>query len=169
MTLDELAEQLKSGAITVPQWESSMRDFLRTEYEAALILAKGGRDNVTFSDWGYEGSLLKKQYAYLSNFAKEISANPAAWMNGRLNARMNMYGESAYSALEDFRAREAAAQGCDEEENELGGADNNCDGCLEENGKGRVPIGALVPVGARDCISNCRCTIKFYKNGVLIG
>jgi hypothetical protein len=169
MTLDELAEKLKNGSITIAEWESSMRDFLRKEYETTLILAKGGRENITQSDWGYEGSLLKKQYAYLSDFAKEISANPTAWMNGRLNVRMNMYGESAYSALEDFRSREYAAQGCDEEENELGGSDNNCDGCLTETGRGRVAIGSLVPVGSRDCIVNCRCTIRFYRQGVLVG
>ena len=168
MTLDELAESLKSGNITVAQWEESMRDMLRREYETAMILAKGGRENITQSDWGYEGSALKKQYAYLNNFAKEIAADPAAWMSGRLNIRMDMYGESAYAALEDFRAREAKAQGCDEEQNELGGADNNCNGCLTENGRGRVSIGELVPVGSRDCIINCRCTIRFYRNGELV-
>jgi hypothetical protein len=153
MTLAELAEELRSGNITVSQWETSMRDFLRSEYETALILAKGGRDNITFSDWGYEGSLLKKQYQYLSNFAKEISANPTAWMSGRLDTRMKMYGESAYAALEDFQRREAEAQGYTEEIRHLH-ATESCPDCIAA-GEHWEPIGSLPPIGDSVCIVNC--------------
>jgi len=163
MTLAELAEELRSGAITVSQWETSMRDFLRSEYETALILAKGGRENVTFSDWGYEGSLLKKQYQYLSNFAKEISANPTAWMSGRLDARMNMYGNSAYGALEDFQRREAEAQGYDEEIRHLTPAEH-CPDCLDA-AEHWEPIGTLPPIGDSVCLVNCKCVFEFRKTG----
>jgi hypothetical protein len=161
MTLAELAEQLRSGKITVSQWETSMRDFLRSEYETALILAKGGRENVTFSDWGYEGSLLKKQYQYLSNFAKEISANPTAWMSGRLDARMNMYGESAYAALEDFQRREAEVQGYTEEIRHLH-ATESCPDCIAA-GEHWEPIGTLPVIGDSVCIVNCKCTFEYRK------
>ena len=161
MTLAELAEELRSGAITVSQWETSMRDFLRSEYETALILAKGGRENVTFSDWGYEGSLLKKQYQYLSNFAKEISANPTAWMSGRLDARMGLYGESAYTVLEDFRRREAEAQGYTEEIRHLH-ATESCPDCIAA-GEHWEPIGTLPVIGDSVCIVNCKCDFGFRK------
>jgi hypothetical protein len=109
------------------------------------------------------GSAIKKQYAYLDGFAKEIQANPEAWINGRLDARMNLYKESAYTTLADFQAREYGEQGYDEEINILGVADH-CDDCLAETGRGWVPIGTLIPIGDRQCIVNCKCTIDYRRS-----
>jgi len=164
MDLSVLAEQLRSGAINVSQWEASMRDYLRQEYTTAMVLAKGGRENITQSDWGYMGSSLKKQYAYLSNFAKEISANPEKWMNGRLDARMNLYKESAYAALEDFRQREAKLNGFDEER-AIRHASESCPDCIAREAQGWQPIGTLPPIGDSQCIANCKCEWEFRKAG----
>lgn len=165
MTLSELAESLRSGAITLPEWEAAMRDMLREQYIAAMELAKGGRENVTQADWGYVGSELKKQYGYLSNFANDIRTNPEAWMNGRLDARMNLYSESGYAALENFIRREHIEQGYDEERRVLGAADH-CPGCLEQAGKDWQPIGTLDPIGAEECLTNCKCEFEFRKSAV---
>jgi hypothetical protein len=163
MNLEQLAADLKAGNITIAEWEAGMRQYLREQYEAAMILAKGGRGNITQSDWGYDGAALKKQYQYLSNFANEIKANPEKWLAGtRLDARMDLYKDSAYAALEDFRAREALQVGATHEKNELGDADH-CPGCYEAQGAGIVPIGTLVPVGARDCMVRCKCTMHYYR------
>jgi hypothetical protein len=163
MDLEKLAADLKAGNITLAEWESAMRDYLRQQYEAAMVLVKGGRDNITQSDWGYEGSLLKKQYAFLNNFANDIAKNPESWMNGRLNNRMNLYKESAYSALEDMNRREHAQNGFDEERRVLGEADH-CPGCLEQAGQGWQPIGTLDPIGAEECVTNCKCEFEYRRS-----
>jgi hypothetical protein len=49
------------------------------------------------------------------------------------------------------------------ERNVLGISDH-CEGsgsCLAETARGRVPLGALLDIGARKCISNCNCHIEY--------
>lgn len=165
MNLSKLAEDLRSGAITLPEWEASMRDFIRQEYITAMELAKGGREFITQSDWGWMGSELKKQYQFLNNFAKDIAANPEAWMNGRLDARMNLYKESAYSVLENAMRREAERQGFDEERRILGATDKHCPDCLEAAAQGWQSIGTLPAIGDSVCITNCKCEFEYRKSG----
>ena len=139
-----------------------MRDYLRSNYEAAMTLVKGGRDNITQSDWGYEGSLLKKQYAYLNNFAKDIQSNPDAWSNKRLDTRMNLYKESAYAAMEDMQRRNMEQNGYTQERRVLAQVDN-CDDCIEYAGMGWQPIGTLPAIGDSVCITNCKCEFEYGK------
>jgi hypothetical protein len=160
MNLAQLAAQLASGSITVQAWEAAMRDYLRTQFTDAMILAKGGREFVTFSDWGYMGSALKKQYEFLSNFANDISKNTMS--EAQILARMELYKDSAYSALADFMAREALRNGYSEEQNALGVADH-CDDCLTQTARGWVAIGQLIPIGERICIVRCKCTMRYRK------
>jgi len=162
MSLTDLASELKSGSISIAEWESAMRDYLREQYRIAVELVCGGDGIITQADWGYEGYLLRQQYEYLHNFAFEIQANPEAWNSARLDARMNLYSESAYTAMADLQAREARLQGFTEETNELGAADH-CAGCLTETSRGWVAIGELVPIGDRDCIVKCKCTVRYRR------
>lgn len=163
MNLSQLAEQLKNGSITLAEWQSAMKDYLREQYRIALELAKGGAGNITQSDWGYMGSLLRKQYQYLDNFAQDIVNDPAKWLWGNnLINRMNLYSDAAYSALADLQARAMTEAGFTEEANVLGAADH-CDQCLEETAKSWQPIGTLVPVGERICIVKCKCSMKYRK------
>ena len=119
--LDSLAAELiASQGDTLLVWEQSMRDMLRDEYRIALELAKGGAQNITQSDWGYMGAILKEQYAALDNFAMDIAIHPEQWLNGRLGARMKLYEQSAYGALEQFQRRVAEQSGFVEERRVLG-------------------------------------------------
>lgn len=163
MNLELLSWQLKEGDISISEWQAEMREYLRLQYEQAMILAKGGREFVTQSDWGYEGSLLKKQYQYLDGFAQDIANNPDKWLTGNnmLN-RMNLYKDSAYTALEDFQQRKFEQLGFTEEKNDLGDADH-CDDCLQETSRGWVSIGELVPIGDRQCQVRCKCTMRYRR------
>ena len=165
MTLDQLAAALQAGTITLSEWESQMRDIIKFELTAAMELAKGGRENITQSDWGYLGSQAKEQYANLSAFADDIANDPGTWLKGgRLKQRMDLYGQLGYAALEDDLNREHQKNGFTEERNVLEQRDEgNCGGCLEETARGWVEIGSLVPVGERDCCTNDRCSIKYRK------
>lgn len=165
MNLESLAEQLKSGSISLAEWETEMRAVIREELTAAMILSKGGRDQITPSDWGFLGSQAKKQYEKLDTFAQDILNDPITWLNGRrLNARMDLYGQLGYAALEEDLQREAKKSGFTEERNVLEQRDEgNCDGCLKETARGWVPIGELVPVGSRDCVTNDRCSTEYRR------
>lgn len=166
--LELLAEQLISGLITIPQWESEMRDFIRNEYVEAMILQRGGREFVTQADWGYVGSLIKKQYAFLDAFAADIVRDPDYWLTGRLLRRMKLYGQSGYSALEDYRNRDMKKAGWTHERRILGDADHcsgegETPGCIELAGAGWRPIGTLPKIGEALCVTNCRCHFQYRK------
>jgi len=163
MSFELLAADLQGNRIGIGGWESEMRDLVLEEYKAALILIRGGEANVTASDWGYLGSLVKKQYQYIDAFANDIAANPSRWMtgNGLLN-RMLLYKESAWSAFSNLHARDMKQRGFTEERNILGVADH-CDECLQETSKGWSPIGSLIPIGQRTCIVNDHCTMQYRK------
>lgn len=164
MSLETLAEQLKSGAISLPEWQSQMRIVIRDELTAAMILAKGGRDQVSPSDWGFLGSQAKQQYALLDGFAQDIANDPVKWLNGRsLNARMDLYGQLGYSALEADLQREAEKSGFTEERNVLEPGAAHCEDCLDETVRGWVEIGSLSPIGSRRCATNDRCSIEYRK------
>lgn len=163
MNLQQLSRQLQNGDITLAEWQAAMRDYLRAEYITAMELAKGGRGNITQSDWGFVGSELKKQYQYLDGFANDIANNPDKWLNGNsLFERMRLYSDSAYTSLADMIQREMLAAGFTEEINELGDADH-CEECLQETAKGWSPIGSLIPIGDRICIVKCKCSMKYRK------
>jgi len=171
MNLEQLAADLKAGNITLAEWEAGMRQYLREQYEAAMILAKGGRDFITQSDWGFVGAQAKKQYQYLDGFAAEITANPTAWLTGgRLQARVGLYAQVGYTALEEDIAREKLKAGFTEERRVLGPVrTEHCEdtanrpGCVELAAKGWQPIGTLPPIGEASCWSNCKCSFEYRK------
>jgi hypothetical protein len=141
MNLEALAQQLVDGKITVAQWQAAMREYIRIIHVDAAAIAMGGRQNVTQSQWGYIGSLIKKQYAYLDNFVQDILDNPQAWLNGRLFVRMQLYERAAWGTFEQVIRRQMEAMGYDEERRVLGMADH-CfvTGTLVKTPSGDKPI-----------------------------
>ena len=160
MNLALLAQSLIGGQVTVAEWELQMREYIRVIHTEAAALACGGWENVTPSMWGYVGSLIKKQYAYLHQFALDIQADPAYWLNGRLLVRMEMYKRAEWGTFEAVLQRLALMSGKTEERRVLGVADH-CDDCLSAAGQGWQPIGTLPPIGNSQCKTNCHCTFDY--------
>jgi hypothetical protein len=163
-----LASQLKDGLISLTEWKAQMRSAILEEQRAAMILVRGGVENVSQADWGYLGSTTKKQYAYLDQFAADIEADPVKWKTGRLDNRMRQYNQSGYAALEDFKARDMKVAGWTEERRKLGIADHcsgegETPGCIELAGMGWRPIGTLPKIGAALCKMNCKCRFQYRK------
>lgn len=163
MSLSSLAEDLRTGAISLPEWESQMRAIVREQSIAAMELAKGGREFITQADWGYVGSQVKKQYEFLDGFASDIAADPAKWLNGRLDVRMKQYNQSGYAALEDYLKREADLAGWTEERRILQDGAENCEGCEDQARRSWVNIGSLPPIGSQQCRMNCLCHDEYRK------
>ena len=156
MDLKKLAQDLIDGNITPLEWENEMRTFIQVIHREATILAMDGVSNVTPAIWGYEGSLVKKQYNYLSGFVDDIVSNPDAWMNKRLLARMEMYAKADFGTFEAVLTRKAELEGLTEERRVLGAADH-CPCCLDQASIGWAKIGDLLPIGGCVCLTNCHC------------
>jgi hypothetical protein len=90
-----LAEDLFTGGLSLGDWEARMHDYIKEIYTSSGAIAKGGWGEMTQSDWGRIGAALKKQYKYLHGFAQDIAANRDNIALGSIQARANMYGNSA--------------------------------------------------------------------------
>lgn len=158
--LRDLAQALREGRINLPQWQISMANELKAGHLAASAVGRGGLAQLTQADLGRAGQAIKKQYERLNTFALQIENGYP--LDGRFLRRVDLYAESPRSAYYIFHGLEMAQHGYEYEENVLGSGDS-CAGCLEETARGRVPIGELVPVGERTCLTRCKCLISYYK------
>ena len=127
LVTDTLADLATGGRLSPVDWRYMMREEIKREYIAQYLLGIGGRDQMTFEDWGRLGGMLKEQYAYLDGFYQEL-------LEGKLSgpqvaARARMYSASAREAYE--RANGQAWGG--------------------------PPLPAYPGDGSTACLTNCAC------------
>jgi len=163
-TLRSLTGELQAGKITLADWQVSMAAQLKLLHLGAAMIGAGGRDQMTQSDWGWTGSQLKQQYAYLRSFANEI-ATGATPMDGRLVTRAALYAEAARGTQREMMRRVAIDNGREEERNQMGGSEHHCSECPSLSAMGWVPIGTLPPIGSRQCMGRCKCSLQ-YRGGL---
>jgi hypothetical protein len=154
----QLTERLTSGALTLAEWQSQAMAVIKVSHVSTAVVAHGGRAQMTASDWGWIGQRIKTEYRYLREFANQIEAAESV-SPAQIAARLNLYGQSARVTFEAMRARDDRARGYDEERSMLHPADH-CGECVAQAALGWQPIGALIPIGRRECLSNCRCSLS---------
>lgn len=163
----DLAVALQNGRLSVSDWQLRMAQHVKDVNINAAMQATGGRNFMTPAKWGSTGAIIKSQYQYLDNFAKEIEDGLP--LDGRFVRRAQMYTENGETTRDLFHTALAEETGFDEERNVLESRDNrNCEGagsCPGETARGWVPVGDLIPIGDRICRKNCRCH-KEYRNSV---
>jgi hypothetical protein len=158
--LTDLTQQLQAGAITLATWQLAMVAELKPLHLGAAAIGRGGWTQMTPSDWGWTGSVLRRQYGFLRAFAHDIATGHQP-LDGRLLVRVRLYAQSARATQREMMRRTAMLIGKTEERNVLGAADRHCRACKDCTSYGWVPIGTLLPIGSRTCLSNCRCMIEF--------
>lgn len=156
-----LGRDLQAGRLTLAEWQVATARQLKAAHLASAAAARGGWAQMTQADYGRVGHRLRDEYAYLSRLAGQIADGTQA-LDGRLLTRLTLYAQGprgTYHEQERAGMREA---GYIEERNQLGGGES-CDGCQAQTARGWVPIGSLTPVGARDCLSNCKCALQYRR------
>lgn len=157
-----ISQQLIDGTINLAEWQLQMSARVKTLHVSMALVANGGVKNTSASDMGYIGSLVKKQYKFLRDFAKQIRRGDVPLNKAFLN-RTTLYAESARITYHKVLDRRAKASNLElQEKNVLGSADH-CKGsnsCTGQTAKGWVPIGTLVPIGSRLCQMRCHCRIE---------
>jgi len=161
------SEKLIKGQIDVVQWENLMRQSIKDAHVLAGVTARGGWQQMTFADWGYTGSLVKKQYRYLDRFADDIITGRQA-LDGRLLVRADAFAKTAYHDFEDMRRRIAQQSGLFNEERRILGGIDPCVDCDSYHAEGWRPIASLPPIGESKCIFNCRCHFEYRFNADLL-
>lgn len=154
-----LAARYRAGDLPAADWLTAQMREIKDVNLAAAIAARGGRAQMTQSDYGRVGQVVRRQYDYARQMAADV-LNGRQRLNGRLDVRAGSYANSARLLYEQLRRAESAARGGHYERNVIH-SQESCAGCQAESARGWVPVGSLIPVGSRSpCGPHCLCSIE---------
>ena len=159
-----LTEQLRSRQLSLQEWERRVKVELKDLHLYSAMSALGGRSQLTQQDALRVGRELNRQYRFLRRFADQIQSGKQR-MDGTLVNRTRLYVAAGRGSYQATRQREVQSRGFDQERNVLTDAEH-CEGvgsCVEQTARGWVPIGALIPLGGRKCVTHDQCFIE-YRN-----
>lgn len=162
LNMNALSQQLIDGNISLAGWQSSMMQQIKLAHTAGAAAAQGGFAQMSQSDWGFAGRLIRTQYEFLDKFAGQIASGEQQ-LNGQVLFRADLYGQAPRGTYEAQRQRLEVANGMEEEINDLEKDGANCEGCLAQAEMGWVPVGTLDPIGSQECNNNCRCERRYRK------
>lgn len=149
--------RLESGTLTVSEWRDVMAHEIRKLHVSATALANGGWAQTPSWDW--TGERVRRELQYLDRFAAQLASGEQA-MDGRAVVRASMYANAGHATHEAGRVEQQRKAGKGEYSNVLTAVEN-CVGCIAQTARGWVPVGSLVPIGDRLCLTNCRCFYAF--------
>lgn len=154
-----LCNDLRERRLAPGEWYAQMSTIIRDSHQAAawanlgpLALQHPYRLNVEAE--------IERQLSYLRSMRDEV-ATGAIKRDGGICRRQAMYVNSARISYGETARNVAELDGLMWEENILGANERHCPGCVQQTNAGRVPIGTLVPIGARTCLSACQCHIMY--------
>jgi hypothetical protein len=98
---DDAAAQLRLGHWTIQKWEREARDRVKLVHLAEYMFGRGGKANMTPSDYGRVGRLIRTQYDYLHGFAGDIVNGSLS--EARIADRLSKYFDAGTLAFERGR------------------------------------------------------------------
>jgi hypothetical protein len=158
-----LAEQLRTGTVSLAVWQTAMAEELKTLHLYSAAAAKGGWAQMTDTDYGRVGRILRDQYQYLRGFASDIAGEKYRdGLDGRFLNRVKLYARSGRMTYHAIQRNEMFDAGRTEVRSVLHPAEH-CDQCVEQARMGWVAIDdpRYIPVMNRTCLSNDLCTEDF--------
>ncbi len=162
--MNNITQQLVDGSVSLAEWQSGMAEQIKLAHTASAASARGGWAQMSQSDWGAAGRMIRTQYDYLQGFAEDVASGKQA-LNGQALMRADLYADAPRGTFEEMRRRyETMQNGMEEEQRVLGAADH-CPGCLEQAALGWQPVGTLDPIGDEECLTRCHCKFRYRKVG----
>ena len=159
--MGQVSGKLISGEVSLAQWQAEMMLQIKNANMAGAALESGGFYGMGPTEFGRAGSKIRGEYQFLNNFASEIEAGTQR-LDGTLGSRARLYGEQGRVTYYDFAEASAKRDGFGEERSVLTPSES-CDECISEDRASWRPIGKVVPIGDRQCLSNCNCYMQFRK------
>ena len=157
--LGKLASAYAKGDISLPAWVLESTDEIKAGHRAVSMIASGGKSRMGPREWGSAGARMRSELMYFTAFSNEVDTLE---LGAAFEARAASYGQAVYSTHAQGLAMRHEKDGtASTESNILDDGAAHCEGCLEADAAGEVPLGTLTPIGARDCGSRCRCRIVY--------
>jgi hypothetical protein len=162
---DGIAKLLESGTIGVLEFERLMRVLIKDTQIYAGAVASGGFSNIDVTALATLSNNIGVQFAYLADWAQNMSdrideGETAIVAGKQAAARAAMYAKSARNTFDTIFRAGQLARGYTEELSVLHPAEH-CAQCVDMASIGWVLIGTIIPIGERECLSNCRCTVSY--------
>lgn len=159
----ELGNQLIEGSIDLPTWQKQFAQLIKLLNIQAFILGAGGIDRLNNADYLKVARILKAEYKYLSQFAKDIAAGNVT--QGQFLARMQLYVRKTRGSYWAGMNESMKAQGYKFMQRFLAPDAEHCPECPEYAAKGKVRIGKIpLPTERCTCKANCRCSVVYYRD-----
>ena len=155
--IGKLTQRLVNGKINVSAWHEAMKAEIKAAHRAAAMLANGGKLDARAA--GRLGAVLKAQYKFLGNFARQIE-NGDVTLGARTVARARLYAQAVMTTYQKAKLARAKAAGIEMYRLVLSPAEH-CDECLADAALDFVPIGSLPEIGSRTCLINCKCSWEY--------
>jgi hypothetical protein len=156
-----LAEQLRTGTIDAEAWELGMRDVIKSTQLFASAAGRGGFAQMDAHAFGLVGQRVRQQYTFLAKRVEQIVNGLP--LNGNFLQGAEGYAKAAKPAFIAAMADTVESSGFDEVRSITHPAEH-CDLCLSEEAKGFQPIGKMIPIGERTCLSHDKCSVEFRNS-----
>ena len=88
--IEGLTQSLIDRNISVSEWQAGMVREIKLAHVASAASAKGGWAQMSPSDWGKTGQMIRRQYQYLQNFANQVQTGRQP-LDGRAMVRARLY------------------------------------------------------------------------------
>ncbi|MCP5016151.1 MAG: hypothetical protein GY938_12905 [Ketobacter sp.] len=159
--MEAISLKLRRGLISLEEWQIQMARAIKSQHIAQLGLARGGVFSMAPADQARAAEMIKFQLEKLVGFAEGIKSGKVNLNSKKFMTRAKMYGDAGKTTYWQGVRQNSLELGMTEERNILGATEQHCVGCIDEEARGWVKIGELIPVGARICLTNCLCNVIF--------
>ncbi len=160
--LRQFTRMLADGAITLDQWQGSVREAIKAAHLQAAIIGHGGRSGMGAAEYGRIGQRLRQEYAYLQGFALDLleqRSSPAMAL-----ARISLYAQSVRGSFWEGASIRKEQQGFGLMQRVLDPTAQHCSDCVAYSSRGVVPIGSVPLPGQRcACRARCRCSVRYFR------
>ncbi len=163
-----IAQRFDAGDITAAEFELLMRELLRDAHVVSGTVGRGGRERMSFSDWGKIGNKIRSQYEYLAKFRAKLERG--ALSKAATVSRARSYIGAVYTSFADGVAtayEEAKASGFVPKGDMVRLVQNSKEGCEECNNdaaEGWIPEADMSPLFTRICGDYCLCELEWKSD-----
>ena len=168
----ELTKQVTNNEISVGEWQAQMRDGIKRGFIEQYMMGRGGRAQMSQSDWGRVGAKIREQFNFLSMF--EIDLANGVCVGGRAVNRARMYASATHGAFSLGMRQVAKVVGWEYVRWVLAPDGESCIDCINFSSMGwqlldSDPYSGAMPGDTIDppvCGSNCRCHLEYSRHEV---
>lgn len=161
--MQQAAQSMLDGKLTVNQWQTAMRDESARAHLELRMLGVGGKANMTRGDYQWVHDRVKREAGYLADFGKAVRAGELG--EAGILDRSGKYGGASMRDAFFEGATDAHRAAGFTRRRRLGPNDERtCDGCRKEIARDWVGIDAKYrAIGDCECQSQCRCDEEWDK------